>query len=77
MLTPNICSVTAKPSWLERLLGVRGYSERFAVSFDAIEGGICWLWDGTARRCEPAVAYEIEAEAARIEWRTHPAGGVR
>jgi len=66
-LKRDLCCVTARPSWLERVFGVRGYTERFAALH-----GQSWLWDGSARRCEPHIADAIECEYSGLWWATAP-----
>lgn len=65
-LTPRLCCVTAKPSWLERLFGVRGYTERFAARTS--RGG--WIWDGPPKPVELHIEIAIERELRRLRWVT-------
>lgn len=64
-LTPILCCVTARPSLLERLLGVRGYRDRFAAR--NVFGG--WTWDLSTRLVDPKVLEEIRAAYRAVEWR--------
>lgn len=66
-IKPDLCRVTAKPTWLEKLFGVRGYTERPAALF-----GQTWLWDSTSRRVEPHIARAIECEYGGLWWSPAP-----
>lgn len=64
-LTPELCAVTATPTWFERVRGVRGYADRFATRNRF--GG--WCWDKPpSHRVEPRVQDAIAQEYSRIRW---------
>jgi len=64
---PRRCAVTAVPSWIERLFGVRGYTERYAVQY-----GQTLIWDSSAERVDPRVLRAIEREYCGLWWSTAP-----